>query len=219
VLDPGRRVSARVLLRHHGFRILGPLEVFAGDGSLQIGGRRQRTVLAVLLLNANRITSTDAIIDAVWGDDPPTTARRSIHVYVSRLKKVFGEGRIGSVDPGYRLRVDAGELDADSRDRYKSQHEKPALWLLRTDGGYSTVSMCGGHDLPSLLHLPERPIEALSEEGAAAGLHRRCNPARQLAALRKIQRPKRRATWFSAPGGQRGGDRTGKRVGRNGRSA
>jgi DNA-binding SARP family transcriptional activator/ABC-type glycerol-3-phosphate transport system substrate-binding protein len=95
------------------FRILGPLEVSAGDGSLQIGGRRQRTVLAVLLLNANRTTSTDAIIDAVWGDDPPATARRSIQVYVSRLKKAFGDGRIASVDPGYRLRVEDGELDAD----------------------------------------------------------------------------------------------------------
>ncbi len=95
------------------FRILGPLEVSAGDGSLQIGGRRQRTVLTVLLLNANRTTSTDAIIDAVWGDDPPATARRSIQVYVSRLKKVFGDGRITSVDPGYRLRVEDGELDAD----------------------------------------------------------------------------------------------------------
>ena len=83
------------------FRILGPLEVSAGDGSLQIGGRRQRTVLAVLLLNANRTTSTDTIVDAVWGDEPPATARRSIQVYVSRLKKVFGDERIVSIDPGY----------------------------------------------------------------------------------------------------------------------
>lgn len=95
------------------FRILGPLEVSTGDGSLEIGGRRQRTVLAVLVLNANRTTSTDSIIDAVWGDDPPATARRSIQVYVSRLKKAFGDGRITSVDPGYRLRVEDGELDAD----------------------------------------------------------------------------------------------------------
>ncbi|MEA2009218.1 MAG: BTAD domain-containing putative transcriptional regulator, partial [Actinomycetota bacterium] len=95
------------------FRILGPLEVSAGDGSLEIGGRRQRTVLAVLLLNANRITSTEAIIDAVWGDEPPATARRSIQVYVSRLKKVFGDGRVSSEDPGYRLRVEDGELDVD----------------------------------------------------------------------------------------------------------
>jgi len=95
------------------FRILGPLEVSAGDGSLQIGGRRQRTVLAVLLLNANRTTSTDTIVDAVWGDEPPATARRSVQVYVSRLKKVFGDERIASIDPGYRLRVEDGELDAD----------------------------------------------------------------------------------------------------------
>ena len=95
------------------FRILGPLEVSAGNGSLEIGGRRQRTVLAALLLNANRVTPTDKLIDVVWGEEPPPTARRSIQAYVSRLRKTLGDDRIVSVEPGYRIRVDEGELDAD----------------------------------------------------------------------------------------------------------
>ena len=60
------------------FRILGPLEVSAGDGPIELGGRRQRTVLAALIFNANQVTSTDQLIDIVWGEDPPPTARRSI---------------------------------------------------------------------------------------------------------------------------------------------
>ncbi|MEN8233317.1 MAG: BTAD domain-containing putative transcriptional regulator [Actinomycetota bacterium] len=95
------------------FRILGPLEVSAGDGPLRLGGRRQRTVLAVLLLNANRTTPTEQIVDLVWGEDPPPTARRSSQVYVSRLRQVLGIDRIESVEPGYRLLIEDGELDAD----------------------------------------------------------------------------------------------------------
>ncbi|MEN8113120.1 MAG: BTAD domain-containing putative transcriptional regulator [Actinomycetota bacterium] len=95
------------------FRILGPLEVSAGDGPLRLGGRRQRTVLAVLLLNANRTTPTEQLIDLVWGEDPPATARRSSQVYVSRLRQLLGVDRIESVDPGYLLRIEDGELDAN----------------------------------------------------------------------------------------------------------
>ncbi|MGB9358508.1 MAG: extracellular solute-binding protein [Acidimicrobiia bacterium] len=95
------------------FRILGPLEVSAGDGPIELGGRRQRTVLAALIFNANRVTSTDQLIDIVWGEDPPPTARRSIQAYVSRLRRSLGAHRIESVDPGYRLGVCDEELDAD----------------------------------------------------------------------------------------------------------
>ncbi len=95
------------------YRILGPFEVSAGNGPLEIGGRRQRTVLAALLLNANRVTPTDQLIDVVWGEEPPPTARRSVQAYVSRLRRVLGDDRIVSVEPGYRIRVDEGELDAD----------------------------------------------------------------------------------------------------------
>ena len=95
------------------FGILGPLEVSGEDGPIRLGGRRQRTVLAVLLLNANRVTSIDHLIDLVWGEDPPATARRSSQVYVSRLRQLLGAERIRPIVPGYELRLDDGELDAD----------------------------------------------------------------------------------------------------------
>ena len=95
------------------YRILGPLEVSAGNGPLELGGRRQRTVLAALLLNANRVTPTDQLVDVVWGEEPPPTARRSVQAYVSRLRRILGDDRIVSVEPGYRIRVDEGELDVD----------------------------------------------------------------------------------------------------------
>ena len=95
------------------YRILGPLEVSAGNGPLELGGRRQRTVLAALLLNANQVTPTDQLVDVVWGEEPPPTARRSIQAYVSRLRKVLGDDRVVPVAPGYLIKIDEGELDAD----------------------------------------------------------------------------------------------------------
>ena len=141
------------------YRILGPLEVSAGTGLLELGGRRQRTVLAALLLNANRVTPTDQLVDVVWGEEPPPTARRSVQAYVSRLRRILGDDRIVSVEPGYRIRVDEGELDADRfesltllarsigavdpRKALDAMHEALSLWRgpaladLR-DGGVST---------------------------------------------------------------------------------
>lgn len=55
------------------FRILGPLEVQANGHRLQLGGRKQRALLAVLLLNANEVVSRDRLIDALWGERPPPT--------------------------------------------------------------------------------------------------------------------------------------------------
>lgn len=93
------------------FRILGPLEVVDRGVPLSMGGRRQRTVLAVLLVNANSIVSTDRLVDEVWGDHPPETARRSLQAYVSRLRGLLGGDGITAVEPGYRLRLDPADAD------------------------------------------------------------------------------------------------------------
>ncbi|MGZ6673261.1 MAG: AfsR/SARP family transcriptional regulator [Solirubrobacteraceae bacterium] len=69
------------------FRLLGPLEVVDGDRSLALGGRKQRSVLAVLLLHANDVVATERLVDEVWGDAPPATVAKSIQVYVSRMRK------------------------------------------------------------------------------------------------------------------------------------
>ena len=71
----------------------------------------------MLLLHANEVVSTDALIDAVWGDTPPARARGSLQNYVSHLRKALGEDRLASEGSGYMRRVEPGELDAEVFER------------------------------------------------------------------------------------------------------
>jgi DNA-binding SARP family transcriptional activator len=93
------------------FRLLGPLEVIEHGRVLALGRGRPRSLFGVLLLHANQVVSTDRLIDALWGQTPPVTAPKSIQVYVSRLRKELGEGRLLTQAPGYVLHVDRSELD------------------------------------------------------------------------------------------------------------
>jgi DNA-binding SARP family transcriptional activator/tetratricopeptide (TPR) repeat protein len=93
------------------FRLLGPLEVAEHDHPLALGGAKQRALLAVLLLHANDVVPTERLIDELWGESPPATVAKSIQVYVSRLRKQLGDGRLVTRTPGYVLFVDASELD------------------------------------------------------------------------------------------------------------
>jgi DNA-binding SARP family transcriptional activator len=93
------------------FRLLGPLEVVEHDEVLVLGGGKQRALLAILLLHANEVVSTDRLLDDLWGQSPPATAAKSIQLYVSRLRKELGEGRLVTRAPGYALRIEPAELD------------------------------------------------------------------------------------------------------------
>jgi DNA-binding SARP family transcriptional activator len=99
------------------FRLLGPLEVAEHERSLSLGGLKQRSVLAVLLLHANQLVSADHLIGELWGDAAPATAAKSVQVYVSRLRKQLGSGRLATRTPGYVLHVDPSELDLASFER------------------------------------------------------------------------------------------------------
>ncbi len=93
------------------FRILGPLEVTNDGKTLPLGGTRQRAVLALLLLHANEVVSTDALVDRLWGGRPPRTATKALQVYVSNLRKRLGRDVLMTRAPGYVLRVEPDELD------------------------------------------------------------------------------------------------------------
>src|SRR4029079_4635940 len=93
------------------FRVLGPLEVSDGGRAIALGGVKQRSLLAILLQHPNAIVSMDHLLEELWGDAPPASADNSIHVYVSRLRRELGPGRLITRPPGYVLRVDASELD------------------------------------------------------------------------------------------------------------
>lgn len=73
------------------FRALGSLSVRRDGQPLALGGPKQRMVLALLLMNANRAISVDRLIDGVWGDDAPNAARHTLQSYVSELRKVLDD--------------------------------------------------------------------------------------------------------------------------------
>jgi DNA-binding SARP family transcriptional activator/ABC-type branched-subunit amino acid transport system substrate-binding protein len=99
------------------FRVLGRLEVRDTDGELAPGGGKQRALLAVLLIHAGEVVSTERLIDALWGERPPPSALNSIHVYVSQLRRALGDGRLVTRGRGYALELQPGELDRDRFER------------------------------------------------------------------------------------------------------
>ena len=98
-------------------RLLGPLEVVSNGREYDLGGSRQRIVLAMLALNVNRVVPIELLIDAVWNTSPPNTARAQIQICVSGLRKVFvdfgGAIRIKTRAPGYQLEAPPEALDAE----------------------------------------------------------------------------------------------------------
>ncbi|HJQ73769.1 MAG TPA: BTAD domain-containing putative transcriptional regulator [Gaiellaceae bacterium] len=97
------------------FRILGPLEVVEDGNPVALGTLKERLVLGVLLLHANEFVSRDRLIDDLWGEAPPPTARKAVNVYLSQVRKSLagaGADPITTAPGGYRLDVEPEQLDA-----------------------------------------------------------------------------------------------------------
>jgi DNA-binding SARP family transcriptional activator/tetratricopeptide (TPR) repeat protein len=95
------------------YRLLGPVAAVGMDGPVRLGGPKQRTVLAALLLNANQVVSEDRLIDLLWEDRPPASARGQLQVRVWELRKLLGREVIVRREPGYLIEVRPGELDTE----------------------------------------------------------------------------------------------------------
>jgi DNA-binding SARP family transcriptional activator len=101
------------------FRVLGPLQMVKGGRVLPLGGIKQRGLLALLLLDRNRVVPRDRLVDALWGEHPPASAANSVQVYVSKLRRLLDDEESGNGSdlvtepPGYLLHIPAGALDAD----------------------------------------------------------------------------------------------------------
>lgn len=99
--------------------MLGPVEVWAGERRIDVGFRRQRLVLAVLVAEAQRPVPVDTLIDRVWGQAAPVGARQSMHAHVSRVRQVLRLADEPGVPPAevvfasgcYRLDVDESRVD------------------------------------------------------------------------------------------------------------
>ncbi len=107
------------------FRILGPLEAVSPSGPIRLGGPRQRSVLAILLLEANRVVSIDRLADELYGEAAPVTAVTQIHRQISELRGLLeperAPGAAGALietrPPGYRILVAPDQLDLDFFER------------------------------------------------------------------------------------------------------
>jgi DNA-binding SARP family transcriptional activator len=93
------------------FRILGPLEVVADGEAVSLPRKKQRALLALLLLRAGEAVSTDELIEELWAGKPPVTARDALQNYVSQLRKALGPEVIVTRDPGYLLEATAEQTD------------------------------------------------------------------------------------------------------------
>jgi YVTN family beta-propeller protein len=93
------------------FAILGPLVVSNAGRHLEVGGGKQRALLALLVLNAGRTVSTDHAIDALWGPQAPASALNSIRIYVSKLRKALGDGVLVTAGRGYVLTLAPEQID------------------------------------------------------------------------------------------------------------
>jgi DNA-binding SARP family transcriptional activator/streptogramin lyase len=93
------------------FRILGPLEVVDEGRPVVLQRGKQLALLAYFLLHPNELVSAERLIDALWGERPPPTAAKILQNAVSQLRRTLGEDRLVTQAPGYRFRLEQGELD------------------------------------------------------------------------------------------------------------
>ena len=143
------------------------------EQALELGGVKQRSLLAILLLHANQVVSTDRLTDELWGAAPPPTAVKSIQVMVSRLRKQLGDGRLATHAPGYVLRVEPSQLDLTRFERLvdEARHAEPAVAAQKLR---ESLAIWRGPPLADLAYEPFAQTEiARLEELRLAALDRR----------------------------------------------
>jgi DNA-binding SARP family transcriptional activator len=97
------------------FAVLGPVRAWCGETELELGSPQRRAVLAVLLLAEGRQVPVDALVEALWGDEPPKAAVGTVRTYISQLRRCLRAGGgadvIGSAGAGYVLPVPSAAVD------------------------------------------------------------------------------------------------------------
>jgi DNA-binding SARP family transcriptional activator len=168
------------------FRILGPLEVRDGDKALELGGNRQRAVLALLAIHVGEVVPSERLITYLWGESPPPTASTSLQNAVSQLRKVLGAEVVETRAPGYALKAERSAVDArrfeQLLDEARSAEADRRVSLLREalqlwrgpplgDFAYEPFAQNEAARLEELrLTAVEERIEAELELGAASEL-------------------------------------------------
>ena len=146
------------------FRVLGPLEANDGTTPLALGGRKQRALLARLVLGANRAIPMQRLIDDLWGEDVPASATKMVQIYVSQLRKVLPAGVLRTQPPGYLVAADPETVDAV---RFATLRGEGAAALAAGDVATASKRLRAALDLwrgPPLAEFTEEPFAKV--EGA-----------------------------------------------------
>jgi len=148
------------------FRILGQLEVVQDGRPLDLGSPRQRALLARLVVSAGEAVTTDRLIDDLWYEATPDKAKRTLHVYVSGLRKALGDDRcvLERCGAGYRLAAEGSNVDAN---RFESLAEEGQLALSSGDAEAARSLLTRALDLWRGPPLAEFPDDAFAREEAA----------------------------------------------------
>ncbi len=91
--------------------LLGPLRVDGDSGEVVLAAAKERSLLAALALSPGRVVSSEALVDALWGDSPPASARKSVQTYVSNVRRAVGPDVVATEGSGYLLRIDDADVD------------------------------------------------------------------------------------------------------------
>src|SRR5690242_7520399 len=119
---PGSSSGEPAALR---FSVLGPVRAWHGDEPLSTGSPQQRALLAALLLREGRTATAAELIDALWGEEPPSQALAAVRTYASRLRKVLDPGVLVSDAGGYAIRsLGEGALDVTVAQEWATEAEK-----------------------------------------------------------------------------------------------
>ena len=143
------------------FRVLGPMQVWHGDGWQAVRAAQPRVVLAVLLAEAGQVVSANRLVDELWGDHPPRTALNTIQGYVARLRKLLGDGpetRLLTRDRGYLLEVGDGALDAHVFERLVEAGQRAVAAGDLSAAVTRLVEALGLWRGPALHDVPRSPV-------------------------------------------------------------
>ncbi|WP_062443247.1 BTAD domain-containing putative transcriptional regulator [Herbidospora daliensis] len=168
----------------HDFRVLGPVEVLSEGRAVDLGPRKQRAVMALLLTHAPRVVALDQIIDALWQDEPPSSATGTLQAYIFQLRKALEPERsprtparvLRTREPGYLLDIDPDQIDSHRFLRAMEQAEAappdqvekiltPALASWR--GEPYTGLQDEEYLRPTIAHLTEARLTALTTRAEA----------------------------------------------------
>ena len=107
------------------FAILGPLEVLRNGQKVPIAATKERALLALLLIRREDVPS-EVLIDALWGGQPPSSARNTLQVYISKLRRILGRDCIETTASGYRLHLKEDASDAIRFERFFHEARRAA---------------------------------------------------------------------------------------------